>query len=146
MNPPSESSPAPRRKRWAAIALLALMFLLGIITGVGGGALVLRHRLQQRAFSLGKSPGPGDLFIDRIEKEMTSRLALTDEEKSTVKSELAVTRDQVQAIRQRAVLDLRTTTRETLDRIKSKLPAEKRGLLESKARERLGPWGLLPED
>lgn len=146
MNAPSEPSPAPRRKRWAALALLALMFMLGIITGVGGGALVLRHRLQQRVLSLGKSPGPGDLFIDRLEKEMTSGLALTSEEQSIVKSELAVTRDQVHTIRQRTVIDLRTTTRETLDRIKSKLPMEKREPLESRARERLGPWGLLPEN
>ncbi len=145
MNAPSESSPAPRRKRWAALALLALMFLLGIITGVGGGALVLRHRLQQRAFSIGKSPGASDLFIDRLEKEMSSGMNLTSDEKAVVKSELAVTRDQVHSIRQRAVLDLRATTRETLDRIKSKLPTEKRESLEARARERLGPWGLLPE-
>ncbi len=146
MNAPSESSPAPRRKRWAALALLALMFLLGIITGVGGGALVLRHRLQQRAFSLGKSPAASDLFIDRLEKEMSSGMDLTIEEKAVVKSEMSVTRDQVHAIRQRAVIDLRTTTRDTLDRIKSKLPVEKRESMESKARERLGPWGLLPEN
>lgn len=146
MNAPSESSPAPRRKRWAALALLALMFLLGIITGVSGGALVLRHRLQQRAFSIGKSPGASDLFIDRLEKDMSSGMNLTNDEKAAVRSELAVTRDQVHAIRQRAVLDLRVTTRETLDRIKSKLPMEKRDSLEARARERLGPWGLLPEN
>lgn len=146
MNASSESSPAPRRKRLAALALLALMFLLGVIAGVGGGALVLRHRLQQRAFSLGKSPAASDLFIDRLEKEMSSGMDLTNEEKAVVGSELAVTREQVHAIRQRAVLDLRTTTRDTLDRIKSKLPIEKRESMESRARERLGPWGLLPEN
>jgi len=38
-----------------------------------------------------------------------------------------------------------STPRETLDRIKAKLPEEKRDELEVKARERLAPWGLLQE-
>ena len=145
MNPSPATPVAPRRNRWVALALLALMFVLGIITGIGGGALVLRHRLQQRVFSLAKSPGPGDLLIDRLEKEMSSGLKLTPDEQSMVNSELAVTRDQIHSIRQRTVLDLRATARETLDRIKSKLPTEKRDELESKARERLTPWGLWQE-
>lgn len=149
MNPPlassSETPSTPRRKRLAALALLAFMFLLGIVAGVGGGALILRHRLQQRLFSLSNVSGPADLFMDRLEKEIDSGMKLSADEQAVVKAELNVTRGQIQGIRQRTVTDLRSTARETLDRIKAKLPEEKRDELEAKARERLAPWSLLQD-
>lgn len=140
----SATSSAPRRRRWVAVALLVLMFFLGIVTGVGGGALVLRHRLQQRMLNLTKA-APSDALIDHFEKEIDSSMKLSDDERAAVKSELAITRDQVAEIRQRTVIELRATTRDSLDRIKAKLPNDKREVLEGKARERLAPWGLLPE-
>ena len=137
---------APRRNRCTAIGLLVLMFILGIVTGVGGGALVLRHKLRQQAFSLTNDRSPGDYAIKRAEKEISKGLKLSTDELTAVKAELEITRDRIHEIRRRTVTDVRATILDTIERIKARLPSDKRAMLDEKARKHLTPWGVYQKN
>ncbi len=134
---PSESPPPARR--WKAIGLLVIVFLLGIILGVGGGALVVRRTLQQKI----ATGALGNTLLDHLQKELITHLKLTPAEQAAIAPEFEITRHQIQIHRLEMLKNLRETSEDTLERIKSKLPLEKQILLEQAARKRLAPWGLL---
>lgn len=139
MNIPPALETAPRTGRWKALCLLALVFVLGIVIGVGGGALVVRRTLQQKI----ASGTVGTPLLDHLEKELVSHLELTPTEQAAIAPEFEITRHQIQIHRLEMLKNLRETSEDTLERIKSKLPLEKQILLEQAARKRLAPWGLL---
>jgi hypothetical protein len=139
MNPSSLSHPSPRPKRWKAIGLLLLLFVVGIVTGVGGLAIVVRHKLQVQM----ANGTVGTVVVDRLEKELISKLDLSPSEEAAIRPEFDITRREVRLHRQRMLESLRETSRGTVQRLKSKLPPEKQELLEKVAHKRLGPWGLL---
>jgi cell division protein FtsB len=125
--------------RWKAIAVLVVVFLLGLVAGIGGTALVVRRTLQKQ-IATGMVGTP---LIDRLEKEMKTTLHLTPAEQTAVGAELDITRHQLIERRQHMIEGLRTTSEDTLSRIKAHLPPDKQAMLEERARNRLAPWGLL---
>ncbi len=139
MNPSSSSNPSPRPKRWKAIGLLLLIFVVGIVTGAGGLAIVVRHKLQVQM----ANGTVGTVVVDRLEKELISKLDLSPSEQAAITPEFDITRREVRSHRLRMLEALRETSQDTLQRLKSKLPPEKQEILEQAARKRLGPWGLL---
>jgi cell division protein FtsB len=125
--------------RWKAIAVLVVVFVLGLVAGIGGTALVVRRSLQKQ-IATGMIETP---LIDRLEKEMKTSLNLTPAEQTAVGAELDITRRQLIERRQHMIEGLRATSEDTLSRIKSHLPPDKQAMLEERARNRLAPWGLL---
>jgi uncharacterized protein YneF (UPF0154 family) len=125
--------------RWKAICLISLVFVLGVVVGIGGGALVVRRTLQKQ-LAAGNVATP---LIDHLERELTAKLGLTPSEQDAVRTELDVTRREIRDHRLHMLENLRTTSETTLARIKARLPEEKQATLEELARNRLGPWGLL---
>lgn len=136
MSTPSES-PAPAR--WKALAVLAVVFLLGIAIGVGGGALALRHTIRQK---IATGTGATSL-VDRFEQTTISTLDLTPAEQAAIAPEFEITRARVREQRREVIRALRENAIDTMRRVKAKLPPEKQELLERTARKRLGPWGLM---
>ena len=119
--------------------MLVIVFVLGIVIGVGGAALVVRRTLQEKI----ASGTVGNNVLDHLEKELSSRLKLTPAEQAAVAPEFEITRHQIQSHRLEMLKVMRETSEDTLQRIKSKLPPEKQILLDDAARKRLAPWGLL---
>ncbi len=132
-------NPNPPASRWKAISLIVLVFFLGLIVGIGGGALVVRRTLQKQL----TSGNGGTPLIDHLEREMTAKLKLTPSEQAAVKTELDVTRHAVSEHRRQMLENLRATCEDTLARLKAILPPEKQTQLEEQARKRFAPWGLL---
>jgi hypothetical protein len=139
MNTQATPESQPSSKRWKAIGLLVLVFVLGIVMGVGGSAMVVRRTLQQKI----ASGTVGDNLVDHLEKELARRLKLTPAEQAAVAPEFEITRQQIQAHRKEMLKSMRDTSEDTLARVKSKLPPEKQILLEDAVRKQLAPWGLL---
>jgi cell division protein FtsB len=125
--------------RWKAIAVLVVVFVFGLVAGIGGTALVVRRSLQKQ-IATGMVGTP---LIDRLEKEMKISLNLTPAEQTAVGAELDITRRELIESRKHMIEGLRTTSEDTLSRIKSHLPPDKQAMLEERARNRLAPWGLL---
>lgn len=133
------SLPPSRPRRWKAIGLLVLVFVIGMIAGIGGLALVVRQSIQQNI----ASGAAGNRLINRLQNETISKLKLTPGEQAAIAPEFEITRSEVRMHRLRMLDALRSTSEDTLRRVKAKLPQEKQILLEDAARKRLGPWGLL---
>ena len=129
-------------RRWKAIGLLCLVFILGAVTGIGGGALILRHVIQSR-ISAGITGVP---LLDRAERAILSNPDLTNAEREAIKVEFAVTRSRIIESRKNMLSELRETAEDTLNRIKTHLPAGKQDLLDQQARKQLAPWGMLQEE
>lgn len=125
--------------RWKAFAVLCLVFALGLVVGIGGGALVVRRSLQKQV----AAGNIGTPLIDHLEREMVSKLHLTAAEQAAVGAELEITRREFREHRRHLLEGLQATSEDTLSRLKSHLPPEKQTQLEKQARQRLEPWGLL---
>ena len=138
MNTPSEFPTPPRPARLKALVLLALIFVLGIATGVGGGALALRHTLRQK-IAAGTA---ATAVVDRIEQATISSLNLTPAEQAAIAPEFEITRTRVLEQRREVMKALRETAQDTLQRVKAKLPPQKQLQLEHAALKRLEAWGL----
>lgn len=130
------NSPSPR---WKAVAVLCLVFALGLFVGIGGGALAVRRALQKQV----AAGNVGTPLIDHLERGMSSKLHLTPAERTAVGKELEITRRELREHRQQLLEQLQATSEDTLSRLKAHLPPEKQAELEELARKRLGPWGLL---
>ncbi len=125
--------------RWKAIAVLCLVFVLGMVIGIGGGAFAVRRALQKQV----AAGNVGTPLIDHLEREMVSKLHLTPAEQAAVGTELDITRREIREHRHLLLENLRTTSEDTLSRLKTHLPPEKQAQLEEQARRHLGPWGLV---
>lgn len=138
--PPPRSGTAGLR--WKTIGFICLVFILGMLTGLGGGAVVLRKVMQSKLTG-GRINMP---LLDHAEREITAKLHLTAIEKAAVGSELEITRSQITGRRQEMLAHLREIADDTLARIKTHLPEEKQLQLDQEARKRFTPWGILQPD
>ncbi|MDZ4288486.1 MAG: hypothetical protein U0984_11040 [Prosthecobacter sp.] len=142
MNTPADPPPAPHRSR--ALLLLLFVFLLGAASGIGGGLLILRG-LAQRAFAGDlRDNSPVEFVVATLEKQLSSELDLTPEERQAARRELAVTVTRFKDLRTRLRTDARAVVEDTLVRVEQHLPPEKRVRLRERAANRLRPWGLVP--
>lgn len=138
------SPPSLKPGRTRALLLLLLVFLLGAASGVGGGLLFLRS-LAHRAWAgeLGEN-SPVELVTNRLENQMSAELELTPEERQAVQKELALTVGQFRELRVKMRSDIRAIVEDTLTRVETQIPEEKRARLRERAGDRLRPWGLMP--
>lgn len=138
------SPPSLKPGRTRALLLLLLVFLLGAASGVGGGLLFLRS-LAHRAWA-GELGGnsPVELVTNGLEHQMSAELELTPEERKAVQKELALTVGQFRELRVKMRSDIRAIVEDTLTRVETKIPEEKRARLRERAGDRLRPWGLMP--
>jgi len=130
---------------WKAVLLLVLVFILGAATAIGSGLLFLRSEIRKAATAPVSQQGPLDRFSGRIESHLAGRLKLSDSERNALHEELAVTTRRAKELRLRLANDVRALAGETVARIGSHLPAEKRAKLRQEVEERLAPWGLQPK-
>lgn len=130
---------APSRKsRWKAIGLLCLVFILGMVIGVGGGALVLRRVMRNQA----AGGNIGTPRLDRAEREIISNLNLTAPEQMAVRNEFDITRREIREHRRMMFENIRGIGESTVSRIKIRLPEEKQAKFEQQARKRFRAWGI----
>lgn len=142
MNPPVDPPPAaPRSTR--ALLLLLLVFLVGAACGVGGGLLVLRHYARRAFIGEMRENGPVELVTAALEKQVSSELDLTAEERQAARRELAITVTRFKELRSRLRTDAREVIEDTVVRIEQHLPPEKRAKLRERVGNRLKPWGLV---
>ena len=134
-----------RRRLWKPLAVLALVFSLGAVSGIGGVALVMKHRLREMVRHPQLYQGPGDRAFERIHRDLAKNLDLTPEEAAALRGELEVARDELRELRVALLDDVRGVVRDTLTRMEAHLPEPKREALRRQAAERLEPWGLDPD-
>ncbi len=134
-----------RRSRLKAILLLLVIFILGVVVGVGGLAMLMADRLKDAVRHPETAEGPSDRVIDRIGDDLEDHLDLTPEENQAVREELAVGHGELREIRKKLLHDVRDVIGETVGRIEDRLPEEKRPPFRERVGERLDPWGLDSE-
>lgn len=140
MNDPASS---PKNSRWKAALILAFVFMLGAGCGIGGGLLVLRRVVRHAMTSPGGQKTPVDYIAVSLEREMTSKLKLTDEERAQVHDDLEKAADEFKKLRADTLQKTKDKARDSLDRIAGHLPPEKAASLRELAAKKLKPWGLL---
>lgn len=135
----------PTSGTWKALLVLALVFLLGAATGIGGGLLFLRAQIRKAATAPLNNQGPFDKLSARIESQLVKNLQLDPPERSAVHEELAVTSRRAKELRLRLADDIRALAGDTIARIGGHLSAEKQAKLRQDADAWLAPWGLQPK-
>ena len=133
--------PPKSRNRLKALLLLALVFFLGVVAGVGITSVIAVKRLQAALRNPAAATGPATRFIDRVEKDLSKNLDLSTSEKAVVREELEASRGKLMEIRSGLHRDLRSLARDSVERIAKRLPEEKRQALRDHVQERLRPWG-----
>lgn len=139
------STPPKSRNRLKAFLLLALVFFLGVVAGVGITGVVTVKRLQASLRNPAAASGAATRFIDRVEKDLTKHLDLSNSEKAAVREELEASRGKLMEIRLGLHRDLRGLAQDSVERIAKRLPEEKRQALREHVQERLRPWEAREE-
>ena len=134
----------PTSGTWKALLVLALVFLLGAATGIGGGLLFLRAQIRKAATAPVNNQGPFDKLSARIESQLGKNLQLDPQERNAVHEELALTTRRAKELRLHLAGDIRALAGDTIARIGSHLSAEKQTKLRQDADAWLAPWGLQP--
>src|SRR5689334_20403489 len=112
-------APAPpkSRNRLKALLLLALVFFLGVVAGVGVTSVNAVKRLQASLRNPAAATGAATRFIDRVEKDLTKHLDLSSSEKAAVREELEASRGRLIEIRSGLHRDLRGLAQDSVERI-----------------------------
>ena len=130
--------------RLRAFLLIVLVFVLGAASGIGGGLLVLQ-RLMQRSFAGDfVKNGPGEILAATLENQIASEVDMTPAERAAAKQEVEASLVKFKELRMRMRGDVRDIVKDTLLRVESRLPPEKRDKLRERVTARLQPWGLMP--
>lgn len=138
------AKPAGNSKK--AIVLLIVVFLLGIITGVGGSAMMMVQRIQSTLKNPELAEGPAGRVLHRIEDDLVDHLDLSDAERDAVHEELTKGHLELRGTRVELIEEVRGVVDDTVTRIESRLPEDKHEALRQRVHEKLEPWGLHPAD
>lgn len=84
----SDPAQPKRRATWKAALLLLAIYAIGILTGISGGLLVIRHELRQVFRSPGEAGAPIDRILQRFASEISRQANLTPEESVTVHDQM----------------------------------------------------------
>lgn len=133
-----------RKGSFKATLLLAFIFIMGIVTGIGGTAIFTVQRLQETMRNPEMTNRPVDRVVNRLGNDLESHLNLTTEESEAVRSELSLSRDEMIKLRVQFLGDVRSLVTDTVNRIETRLPEDKHDALRKRARKKLEPWGLNP--
>lgn len=143
MTTESSTEPSHRRIPWIRTLLtLLLVFLFGVLSGLGGGALFMKHRIQQAFRDPQQMNGPGERIIAHLGDHLKRELDLTDAQHQAVARELEATRQDLLGIRQEAVGNVRQAIKDTQQRLQACLPRDKHESFRRMLRDKLEPWGM----
>lgn len=140
---PSEA-PSPWIARLRTLLLILLIFLFGAVSGLGGGALFMKHRLQGVFRNPDQMNQPGERILARAGNKLKRELKLTEAQHQAVTRELELTHQNLQQIRRDAIGEIRRTIRDNSQRIEDCLPQDKHATLQELLRDQLEPWGMAP--
>jgi|GEM_PF-5983739 len=146
---PTTSDPVPtvvKQQLWKAVVILFIVFMLGLVCGVGGSAWMARRSIrQQMTQTTIADRAPVDAFMERIGTRLSRELELDAGQTEAVNKELSQTAIQLKQVRLKGVTETRLIALDTLRRIQQHVPEERRKELRQRAIARLAPWGLLNE-
>jgi hypothetical protein len=120
--------------------VVALIFLGGALCGVTGSYLYVRHRLKQAFHASPELPGYADKVAARLQSEWVRRLNLDTSQAEMVHRELATTAHDIKVLRFTTVNRFEELCRETLKRVESNLPEEKRSQFHALAEAESKRW------
>jgi hypothetical protein len=106
--------------------VIGLIFIGGAIFGVTGTYFFVRHRLKQTLHVSPDLPGYADKIATKLQTEWVRELNLNDSQAEMVHHELATTAHEIKVLRFTTVNRFEDLCRETLQRIETNLPEEKR--------------------
>lgn len=145
----STTAPIPsstqRSTRGRAIALLGVVFVLGMASGLGGGALWLRRQIRTTIAAPAEAEGAVGRLMARLESNLASELSLTAEQRTAVREEFQTAERQFRQLRTQFATDGEQLAQDTVAAIERRLPPDKHQALRDRVRERLEVWGIQLE-
>jgi hypothetical protein len=106
--------------------VFGLIFIGGAICGVTGSYFYVRHRMKQALHASPDLPGYADKVAARLQTKWVRELNLDPSQTEMVHNELATTAHEIKVLRLTTVTRFEDLCRETLKRIESNLPEDKR--------------------
>lgn len=146
MSSTAPTPPSPRRStRGRAVALLVAVFVLGAVSGLGGGALWLRRQIRTAIAAPAETEGAVERLMARLESNLASELSLTAEQRAAVREEFQTTEREFRQLRMQFATDGQRLARDAVTAIERRLPPDKHQALRDSARKRLEVWGIQLE-
>jgi hypothetical protein len=122
--------------------VLGLVFVGGTLFGITGSYFFIRHRLQQAFHASPDLPGYADKIAARLEKDWTRDLGLDSSQAELLHGELFTTAHEFKVLRVTTVNRFEEIWRDSLKRIESKLPEEKRSHFHALAEAASKRWDI----
>jgi hypothetical protein len=122
--------------------VLGLVFVAGALCGVTGSYLYVRYRLKQAFHASPDRPGYADKIAARLQNNWTRELGLDSSQAEMLHSELSATAHDIKVLRVTTVSRFEELCRDSLKRIESKLPEEKRAHFHALAEAASKRWDI----
>jgi hypothetical protein len=120
--------------------VLGLIFIGGALCGVTGSYFYVRHRLKQAFHASPDLPGYADKVAARLQNEWVRGLNLDPAEAEMLHRELTTTAHEIKVLRFTTVSRFEELCRETVQRIETNLPEEKRSRFRALAEAESKRW------
>jgi hypothetical protein len=138
MIPPAAKSPG----RGKAAALLAAVYVAGIVTGVGGGFLFVRYEVRGALTAAADQPAPVDRYLSRMEVEISRDAGLTPAERAALQERMKVLAVRFKDSRTQFVSELREAVQHEAETVAGRVDPTRRERVRDAIRHRLERWGL----
>jgi hypothetical protein len=122
--------------------VLVLIFIGGTLFGITGSYFFIRHRLQQAFHASPDLPGYADKIAARLQKDWTRDLDLDSSQAEILHGELFTTAHEIKVLRITTVSRFEEICRDSLKRIESNLPEEKRSQFHALAEAASKRWDI----
>jgi len=138
MTPPAPKPPG----RGKAAALLAAVYVAGIVTGVGGGFLFVRKEVRAALTAAAEQPAPVDRLLGRMEAEISRDAGLTPLERAALQERMKVLAVRFKDSRARFARELRAAVQHEAETVAGRVDPARRERVREVIRHRLERWGL----
>lgn len=127
---------------WRAWAAAAVIFLLGLATGVSGTSLYALRQIRSALQSPPASGGPADRATARIADDLIRSLQLPPPEARRVRAEFAQAATNIRTLRAQSNRQMIAELREGARRAAAELPPDQRAAFHARIERRLQNLGL----
>ncbi len=137
-------TPSKPRGRGKAAALLAGVYLMGIVTGVGGGLFVMQRQVHRVLQNPPENNAPVDYLFAQFEADIARKAALAPEERTLLHERMQVLSREFKGARLRLATDLRAAVQREVSHVTGGVDPSRRERVREVLRQRLQRWGVEP--
>jgi hypothetical protein len=137
------ADPKPKpRGRGKAAALLLGVYLMGIVTGVGGGLFVIKQQVRRVLHGSPEAGTPVDFIFAKAETDIADEAGLTPAERAVLHERMLALSREFRGARTRFAAEMREAVRREISTVSGRVEPTRRERVREVIRQRVERWGL----